>query len=164
MTNPLPTSPIELGHLPYAVGIKTSYCINTQKTLVMKEISFSATEDNFHHIRDTDDEDLLLFKEHGVGVDKERIFYDTNGNLLWSLKTRPSHFHRQYYGEDAVGKEIFNVHGHWHCLSPYRIRSYVISHSSSPDIFIAPFLFSCPVLYFSSILCFVSLQSPSTDK
>lgn len=103
--------------LPYAVGLIPSFCVNGQKTLVMKEKVWALAQDSFH-IHDETNVELLQCKAKLFSLHHQKVFYDMQGNQLWSLKHKPMSIPRQYYGEDPNGKEVFHVQGHWHCSYP----------------------------------------------
>lgn len=109
------SGPIVLAPLPYAVGIVPSFCVNGQKTLVMKEKVWALANDNFH-IHDENNVELLQCKAKVFSLHHQKFFYDMQGNELWSLKHKPLSIPRQYYGEGPDGKEVFHVQGHWHCM------------------------------------------------
>jgi hypothetical protein len=109
------SGPIVLAPLSHAVGIIPSFCVNGQKTLVMKEKIWSLAQDSFH-IHDENNVEVLQCKAKTFSLHHQKMFYDMQGNELWSLKHKPFSIPRQYYGEGPNGNEVFHVHGHWHCL------------------------------------------------
>lgn len=112
------SGPIVLPPLPHALGVIPSFCVNGQKTLVMKEKVWTLTQDSFH-IHDENNVEVLQCKAKLFSLHHQKYFYDMQGNELWSLKHKPLSIPRQYYGEGPDGREVFHVQGHWHCLCPF---------------------------------------------
>ena len=108
--------------LPYAMGIIPSFCVNGQKTLVMKEKVWAVAQDSFH-IRDESNVELLQCKAKVFSLHHQKVFHDMQGNELWSLKHKPLSIPQQYYGERPDGSEAFHVQGHWHCWFPISLPS-----------------------------------------
>lgn len=107
------SGPIMLDPLPYPVGLIPSFCVNGQKTLVMKERMWTPTQESFH-IHDESNVELLECKAEVFSVQHQKVFYDTQGNELWLLKHKPFSSPKQYYGEGPDGREVFHVrHGLW---------------------------------------------------
>lgn len=109
--------PIVLAPLPYAVGIIPSFCISSQKTLAMKERIWTIAQDSLY-IHDERNVDLLQCTAKDSGIDHQKLFYDMQSSLLWSLRQKPSSSPRQYYGEGPDGQEIFQTQGDGHCMCP----------------------------------------------
>lgn len=109
--------PVDLQALPYPLGIIPSFCVNAQKTLVMKEKVWALAQDSFH-IRDENNVDVLQCKAKVFSLHSQKFFSDMQGNELWSLKHKPLSIPRQYYAERPDGQQVFHVQGHWHGLSP----------------------------------------------
>jgi hypothetical protein len=137
--------PIALHPLPYALGIIPSFCVNAQKTLVMKEKVWALAQDSFH-IRDENNVDVLQCKAKLFSLHHQKFFSDMQGNELWSLKHKPLSIPRQYYAERPDGQQVFHVQGHWHCLSTPLFSLLLtsipyISYTTFP-IFLLGYLFS----------------------
>jgi len=119
--------------LPHAVGLIPSFCVNGQKTLVMKEKVWALAQDSFH-IHDETNVELLQCKAKLFSLHHQKVFYDMQGNQLWSLKHKPMSIPRQYYGEDPNGKEVFHVQGHWHLGGARMTISFTNTASNNEPI------------------------------
>ncbi|KAB8200826.1 tubby C-terminal-like domain-containing protein [Aspergillus parasiticus] len=130
------SGPIVLPPLPHALGIVPSFCVNGQKTLVMKEKVWALAQGNFQ-IRDESNVELLQCKAKLFSLHHQKFFYDMQGNELWSLKHKLLSIPRQYYGEGPDGREVFHVQGHWHLGGARVTVSFVNTAGNSEPIELA---------------------------
>ncbi|GLA32900.1 hypothetical protein AnigIFM63326_001546 [Aspergillus niger] len=130
------SGPIMLPPLPHALGIVPSFCVNGQKTLVMKEKVWALAQGTFQ-IRDESNVELLQCKAKLFSLHHQRFFYDMQGNELWSLKHKPLSIPRQYYGEGPDGREVFHVQGQWHLGGARMTVSFVNTAGNSEHIELA---------------------------
>jgi len=105
---------IVLQPLPKAIGINPAYCINAQKTLLMKEKIFSVGQDAFL-VHDENDQEVLRVKAKVFSMHHQKEVSDASGNPLFLLKQKVFAIPRQWYGESLDGgNQLFHVQGKWH--------------------------------------------------
>jgi len=82
----------------------------------MKEKVFSLSGDDFSV---TTADGLVVCKCKGkvFSISDKKEFTDTQGNLLFSLKKKHLTIHKSFHGENAHGKDVFKVKGHFSLLS-----------------------------------------------
>jgi len=105
---------IVLQPLPKAIGINPAFCLNAQKTLLMKEKVFSLAFDSFD-VKDENNQDILKIHGKTFSIHHQKEFKDVQGNPLFTLKHQVLSIPRKYYGERTDGGErLFDIHGKWH--------------------------------------------------
>ncbi|KAN0091901.1 DUF567 domain containing protein [Hyaloscypha variabilis] len=105
---------IVLQPLPKAIGINPAFCVNAQKTLLMKEKVFSLALDAFH-VHDENNQEVLQVRAKTFSIHHQKEFFDPQNNPLFTLKHKPFSLPRQYYGE-TIGdeKQLFHIQDKWH--------------------------------------------------